>query len=61
MTEPTEKPEEPTCEPVSVLMCTDHHRLVLSRRLRLCMRFGHCCRGCEGKAMCKVVCGRAGE
>ena len=61
MTEPPEKPEEPTCEPVSVLMCTDTHRRVLVRRLHLCTRHGYCCRGCEGKDVCKVVCGRAGE
>jgi hypothetical protein len=55
----TENPEEPACEPVAVLMCTDRHRLMLARRLRLCPCIGHCCRGCDGKAACKVVCGRA--
>lgn len=59
--ETTEKPEEPRCEPVAVLMCTDRHRNVLVRRLRLCVQHGRCCRGCDGRESCRVVCGKAEE
>lgn len=48
-----------TCEPVAVLMCTDTNRRVLSKRLKLCVNWAHCCRGCDGLSRCKIACSKA--